>query len=195
MFPCGGDLIGELKENWIVHEFGYVGLPDTYRIIIVTESGDVSVSDTLNRQSLHSSVTYDYTSGKATTPKLWISYLLQFLTTCIPTILIEGIILLLFGFKLKENYKVFLLINIITQVALTMTMGIALIRSGPIAAYIIQFPVEIVILVVEALVYYKYFKGKSAKRSLVYGIVANLVSWGLGFLFLSYQYEFLLTLM
>lgn len=65
----------------------------------------------------------DYATNQAKAPSIWLSYLIQFLTTCILTLIIEGIILILFGYKLKENYKVFLVVNIITQIALTMTLG------------------------------------------------------------------------
>ena len=38
-----------------------------------------------------------------------------FAATFVPTILIELVALLLFGFKLKENWKPFLLVNLVTQ--------------------------------------------------------------------------------
>jgi hypothetical protein len=193
--PMWGDLIGKPSEKGLVHKFGYVGLPDTYRIIIVTESGNVSVSDILTRKSLQSSVSYDYSTGHTTVPNLWNSYLIQFFSTLIPTLIIEGIILLLFGFRLKENLKPFILINIVTQIILTLTVGLALIRSGPITAYLFQFPVEVIILIIETVIFARYLKGKSGKRRIAYGIVANLASWGFGFFFLSHQFILLSKIM
>ncbi|MEA1959688.1 MAG: hypothetical protein U9N81_00040 [Bacillota bacterium] len=193
--PMWGDLVGEPAGDKMVHHLGYVGLPDTYRIVIVTESGNVAVSDTYTRQALQSSITFDYETGQAVVPNIWISYLIQFITTCIPTLLIEGMILLLFGFKFKENFKIFLLVNIFTQIFLTATLGAALIKGGTLSAYFTQFPVEIIILVTEAMIYYKFLIGKSPKRRFVYGIAANLASWAIGFFLLSYQYKLLVSFM
>ncbi|WP_206458391.1 hypothetical protein [Anaerovorax sp. IOR16] len=193
--PMFGNLIGEPDGNRMVHEFGYFGVPDTYRIIIVTESGEITVSDTFTRKALQSSITFDYNSGKAVVPNIAYTYLLQFITTCIPTLIIEAILLLLFGFKLKENWKVFLFANIITQIALTIIIGSALIKSGPLSAYITQFPIEVAILAFESILYYKFLKGKTPKTRCIYGIVANLASWAIGFFLLSYQYELLIRLL
>ena len=193
--PMWGDLIGELDGNKMVHKFGYVGLPKTYRIIIVTQSGKVMVSDTYTRKALQSSITFDYKTGEAVVPNIFVSYLIQFITTCIPTLIIEAPLLLLFGFKFKENYKIFFSVNIYTQLFLTVTLGTTLIRSGTLSADFTQFPVEIIILIAETAIYSKFLKGHSQKRRCAYGIIANLSSWVIGFFLLSYQYKLLVSLM
>lgn len=66
--PMWGELTGHPDGNRMIHEFGYVGAPDTYRIIIVTESGKVFVSETYTRVALQSSITYDYATGTASVP-------------------------------------------------------------------------------------------------------------------------------
>lgn len=193
--PMWGNLVGEKHDDEMIHTFGYVGVPKTYRIIIVTESGKVSISDVHTRHALKSSITYDYSKGETTVPQIWISYIIQFFTTYIPTIIIEGIILLLFGFKLKDNLKPFVIINTVTQVVLTLTVGIALIKSGSLNAYIVQFPVEIVILITETMLFRKHLIGKSKGQRGAYGVIANVISWGVGFFLIGYQYEVLLNFM
>ncbi|MGI5897170.1 MAG: hypothetical protein ACOX6U_09480 [Oscillospiraceae bacterium] len=206
--PMWGDLTGTPEEGGRVHVFGYYGLSTNCRIILVTQSGRVVVSQEVARQALQSSVTFDYQAaangGEAVlplteesdgvpvhTPNPFLLYLVQFLSTCVPTLLLEGAILLLFRFRLRENWKVFLSTNLATQVLLTLTLGITLIQGGSIAAYMVQLPVELVILVAEVLVYGKCLKGHSATRARVYGAVANLVSWAAGFFLLEIQYRFL----
>jgi hypothetical protein len=49
--PMWGDLKGKVKGNLRSHSFGYMGVPDTYRIIIVTKSGKVQISDIQKRMS------------------------------------------------------------------------------------------------------------------------------------------------
>ncbi|QSX06491.1 hypothetical protein JYG23_03260 [Sedimentibacter sp. zth1] len=193
--PMWGTLTGVYKNGKMVHEFGYVGVPDTYRIIIVTESGKVTVSDIHTRKALQSSITYNYDTNTAKIPSVLFTYVIQFFTTCIPTLIIELIILLLFKFKLKENYRVFFITNIVTQMFLTLTLGTALIKHGSVSGYLTQFPVEIIILILETIVFSKLLKGNSIKRKIAYGIVANLVSWGVGFFLLSKQFELLVLLL
>ena len=45
--PMWGDLLGEDAGNGTrLHTFGYVGVPDTYRILLVTQSGETWLSGT-----------------------------------------------------------------------------------------------------------------------------------------------------
>lgn len=191
--PMWGSLTGVKDGDRMMHKFGYVGLPETYRIIIVTESGEVSASQPFTRQALQSSITYDYESNKGEVPSIVTAYLLQYATTCIPTLLIELVILFLFGFKLRDNWKVFLFTNLATQVLLTVTLGTALILHGSLTAYFIQFPVELVILIGETILFAKLLRGYTVKRRIAYGIAANIISWGMGFIFLSEQYQLLVS--
>lgn len=193
--PMWGKHTGTPDAGRMVHEFGYVGLPETYKIIIVTKSGKVTVSDTYTRKALQSSINYDYNTNKGHSPSLLFAYLLQFSSTCIPTLIIELIILLLFGFKIKDNYKVFLLTNLATQIFLTVSLGSTLIIAGSLSACLAQFPVEIIILMVETMIYIQLLKGHTGKRRCAYGIVANLISWAVGFFFLSQQYILLVSVM
>ncbi len=192
--PMWGSLIGKADGNRRVHTFGYVGVPDTYRIIIVTESGNVTVSEVYSRKALQSSISFDYATGKAVVTPTFLLYIMQFCWTFSITLLIEGIILLLFGFKLKSNWKVFVLINFITQIFLTATVGIALIKSGTFSAHFIQFPVELAILIIEVLAYKRFLVGNSNKRKITYGIIANLISWIGAFFLINYLFQFLVKI-
>lgn len=178
--PMWGKLTGDADGDMMVHKFGYVGLPDTYRIIIVTESGDISVSKTLTRKALQSSVTYDFATGIAEVPPTYMTYIYQFLFTCSFTLLIEGLLLVLFGFKLKDNWKVFLITNVSTQIILTATVGATLVRNGSLAAFLMKFPVEIVILILESIVFGLLLEGGTKMKRYGYGIAANIASWVFG---------------
>ena len=191
--PMYGSLTGYPYESTMIHEFGYVGLPDTYRIIIVTESGKVTISDIYTRKVLQGSIVYDYLSNQGTTPPLLTAYLVQFFSTCIPTLLIEFSILLLFGFSVKNNFKVFLAVNIITQFIMTAILGATLIHHGSISTYFMLFRVEILILLTESILYSKLLKGYSGKVRFLYGAVANLVSFIVGFFLISKQYEIIVS--
>ncbi|HAA43145.1 MAG TPA: hypothetical protein DCE02_03965 [Ruminiclostridium sp.] len=54
-----------------------------------------------------------------------------------------------------------------------------------------QFPVELGIILFESVLFAKFLKGKTKSRKYVYGLAANLASWGIGFFLISHQYELL----
>lgn len=122
-------------------------------------------------------------------------YLAQFCTTFIGTIVIEGLFLILFGLFSKQNIGVFFITNLITQIFLTCTMGVAMIHDGIIMAGIVFFIVELGILVAETIAYRSFMKFKSKERVTTYGIVANLASFLIGFTTLSEQFNFLVRFM
>ena len=191
----GAPIYGELySENTdasgnALHRFGYVGVPSTYRIILVTESGKVWVSDILNRRVLQSSVTVNWSDDTSavtvSVPSTIPGYLLQFVATLVPTLLIEGIILLLFQYSWKQNWKAFLLVNLITQGLLAIASSVYAIQSGPnMFSYLIFFlPAELFILIAEAYLYAGrgMLKGHSKKRAAAYAVTANLISAILGY--------------
>lgn len=191
----GAPIYGELySENTDasgndLHVFGYHGVPSTYRIILVTESGKVWVSDILNRRVLQSSVTVNWSDDTSavtvSVPSTIPGYLLQFVATLVPTLLIEGIILLLFQYSWKQNWKAFLLVNLITQGLLAIASSVYAIQSGPnMFSYLIFFlPAELFILIAEAYLYAGrgMLKGHSKKRAAAYAVTANLISAILGY--------------
>ena len=85
--PMWGELYAEGTDasGNALHWFGYVGVPSTYRIILVTESGKVWVSDILNRRVLQSSVTVNWSDDTSavtvSVPSTIPGYLLQFVAT------------------------------------------------------------------------------------------------------------------
>lgn len=170
-------------------------VPNTFRIIIITESGKVTATDIIETKAMDSTVYYDYSTGSVEQPDLWIAYLVEFLLTCLPTLLIEGAILLLFGYKLKNNWKPFLLINVLTQLILLFTVGMVLIKHGTFSAVFVQIPLELIIILIESMLYRRYLSGHSKSRAIAYGVAANLISWLLGLLFIDELYSVLAQLM
>ena len=175
--PMWGDLEGEDG----MHAFRYVGVPETYRVLMVTRSGEVWTSGALHRRVLQSSVTVDWAAKPAAAPPVWRGYVLQFLATLLPTLLIEGLLLLAFRFSWRQNWRVFLLVNLATQGALAVFMSVNVIRDGVGWWFLILLvPVELVIAFLEAGLYRKWLKGRSKGRAFAYGLAANAASALLG---------------
>lgn len=195
--PIWGDILGDfLGDGQHLHTFGYMGVPSTYRIIIATESGETWVSEVCTRSALQSSVTVDWTDKAVTVPPAWAGYVLQFLATFLPTLLVEGVLLLLFGYSWRKNRKVFLCVNLITQGALALYFSIQAVRQGVAYWYFFLFvPAEVVIALAEAGIYGRRLTGQSKVRAIAYGLTANLCSALLGYYIMGPVWRFVVTIL
>ena len=97
--PMWGDLIGSDAGGVRLHSFRYHGVPDTYRIILVTKSGESWVSGVLHRATLQSSATVDWAARIANAPSPALAYALLFLCSLLTTLLIVGVLLFLFLYR------------------------------------------------------------------------------------------------
>ena len=189
--PIYGELYAESTDasGNDLHIFGYHGVPSTYRIILVTQSGKIWLSDVLERRVLQSSVTVhwadDTENTTVTVPSTVTGYLLQFLATLVPTLLIEGILLLLFQYSWKRNWKAFLLVNVLTQGLLAVASSSVTAHSGVSAWYLFCFflPAEFVVMLVEVFLYSGrgLLTGHSKGRAALYAVTANFASAFLGY--------------
>lgn len=182
--PMWGELEGTPtgRQGEFLHTFRYFGVPDTYQILIATAGGDTYLFPPCTRTALQSSVTVDWETKSVEVPPAWIGYVLQFLCTLLPTLVIEGVVLVLFGFSWKENRKPFLLVNLVTQGALAVYFSVTAVQSGVGWWYFfLLVPAEVVIAFVEGGLYTRLLTG-SRHRAFAYGITANLCSALLGLL-------------
>ena len=189
--PIYGELYAESTDasGNDLHIFAYHGVPSTYRILLVTQSGKVWLSDALERRVLQSSVTVHWSDDTehttVTVPSTVTGYLLQFLATLVPTLLIEGILLLLFQYSWKRNWKAFLLVNVLTQGLLAVASSSVTAHSGVSAWYLFCFflPAEFVVMLVEVFLYSGrgLLTGHSKGRAALYAVTANFASAFLGY--------------
>ena len=92
--PIWGDLT---PDGDGCHSFGYYGVPWTYRVLMVTKSGEVFLSEVHTRRVLQSSVTVYWAAKSLSAAPLWVGYALELLSTLVPTLLLEGALLALLG--------------------------------------------------------------------------------------------------
>ncbi len=185
--PIFGDIIGEKDGENMVHRFSYIGVPDRFKIIIVTADGETIVSENIiKRKAFKSKVYFDYNTKKLQETSIALAYIKQFLITYPTTLLIEGLILLLFCFSLKRNWKPFVTINLITQVLLTFIIFGSMYKQGSMAAIFFYIPFEIIILIMEAKLFKKYLVEHSKSRRIAFAIVANIISFLVGIMAMVY---------
>ena len=194
--PMWGDLIGSDAGGVRLHSFRYHGVPDTYRIILVTKSGESWVSDTLHRATLQSSATVDWAKRTASAPSAAVAYLLQFFCMLLPTLLIEGVLLLLaFGYRSRRSWLVFLLVNLVTQSGFALYLAVTVLNHG-VSGWSLLFylPIELIITVVESLLYRRLLTERSWERAVGYAIVANVCSATVGLLLIDPLWRFIVSI-
>ncbi len=172
------------------YEFGYI-VPDEFKVILVTESGDVYTSPSIKRQSFHAEMVYDVKAGTLvdSNRKTKIEKVFEVVRnlgiTLGMTLLIEGAILYLFGLWTRKNIVKFLCINVITQMALYFCLSLEMINTF---VYLFYIAIEIFIMLIEALFFEMVLRNKENEhcrmRGFCYGIVANLASFILGIVIL-----------
>lgn len=106
----------------------------------------------------------------------WRAPLLIFLRVSF-TLIIEGVIFLLFGFRTKRDAAVFLTINILTQAALNV---IILTETNTAFLMVELIFLEIIIFIIEAVAYCLIFTERSKAERVVFSFIANLASLFIG---------------
>ena len=103
------------------------------------------------------------------------------------TLVLEGLVFLLFGYRQKRSWLVFLLVNLVTQLGVNLCIYCVASPTAlePYAALIylgllLYTPMEILVLVAEAIAFPRLVKEHRKRRAVGYAFVANLFSWALG---------------
>ena len=175
------------------YHFSYTGLPGKFKLAAAT-ADDVKTTELFARERFYTNAVYDWTANTLTyatpTPLLWAAHLAS---TLIPTLIIEGLVFLLFGFLSRRSWVVFLCVNVITQIALHLVCA-ALNVSGMDMAFFWMFYLfllvpELVIWGVEAAAYAVLLPEHSRGRRVGYAFTANILSYAVSYLPLHLLYE------
>ncbi|PHS32057.1 MAG: hypothetical protein COA82_09600 [Alkaliphilus sp.] len=92
------------------------------------------------------------------------------------TVIFEGLIFLLFGFRQKKSWIIFIIINLVTQGYLNIWLA----TSAPFRGYgliISMILAEAIILITELIVFLVFTKEHSRRRRALFVILANIISF------------------
>lgn len=192
--PVFGDVYpsGSTNGNPVYH-FSYTGLPGEFKLAAATAE-EVKTTELFVRERFYTNAVYDWSANTLTyitpTPLLWAAHLAS---TLIPTLIIEGLVLYLFGFRAKRSWLAFLGVNVATQIALHLVCA-ALNVSVMNMAYFWMFYLfllvpELVIWGVEAAAYAALLPEHSRGRRVGYAFAANILSYAVSYLPLHLLYE------
>lgn len=106
--------------------------------------------------------------------------LLNFFLRVIGTIVIEVLIGLLFKYRSKREIRIILITNLITQLLLHGLMYLFDVHMGPLT-WVIIFPIlELVVFIIELIVYFITMKDHNKWKTFFYTLLANLVTFFIG---------------
>ncbi len=178
-----GDIICEVKDGECTMIYGYM-VPDRFKIIVVGQDGETVVSNTVERKLFDSTVKFDYETGQAVEKAILPSVAGQFAVTLPLTLVLEGLVLLMFGFSLRKNKIVFPVVNIFTQILLLIAVTIGMLTMGLFGAIFVYIISEIVIFIIEGVLFGLLLKEHSVIRRVLFSITANIVSFAAGLILL-----------
>jgi len=159
--------------------FGYMP-PDVFRIIVVSDDGKVQVSETVERNAFDSTIDFDYKTGEASERPVLPGLSLSFAVTLIVTLLIEGLLFLLFKFGFRKYWVWILVINLVTQIFLYAAITFGTVIGGIFFAIVFYILAEFLIFIGETIAYAFILKSKPIGLRIVYAISANLLSLAAG---------------
>jgi hypothetical protein len=191
--PMVGSISGEKVNNGnTVHRFSY-RVPTTFKIAILTDDGTLIVSDVVNRKQFTSTMQYDLSgvavnggliesAGKVTEGMSWNVFMVNLLISTILTLIIEIFLACMVGFTLKKSFKVLFITNILTQIILNIIVLYFNWFFGTSGVFLGIAVGELVVIIVEAIIYLRFLIEKSASQRVLYAVMANLASIMLGFI-------------
>ena len=168
--------------------------PDIYKIVIYQNDELYMATEALEMYAYATYYEIDFSTGTINTPKDikvtntydYLGETLGLLFRIVATLAIEIGVFYLFRLYTKRNLNVVLIINLITQIFLNVAVNVINYTSGILSAILLLFLIEFIILIVEFIAYQILLKDKNRFLIILYPIIANLLSFGLGFVILTY---------
>lgn len=112
----------------------------------------------------------------------WIAELVRLIPRILITLGIEILLALLWGYK--EQIRLIMAVNLVTQIGLNIMLSLWYLFDGPLDAMLMLIQAEIVVLIVECIFYVRRLPGKG--WAFFYTVAANLLSCWMGFQILEF---------
>jgi len=164
--------------------------PSVYKIVIYQNNEFLIATDALEMYAYSTYYEIDFSSGtivskdniKVTNTYDYFKEISNLVIRVILTLAIEIGIFYLFRLYTKRNFYVVLIVNLLTQIFLNVTVNVTLYTSGSLSAMLLLFSLEFIILLIELIAYQMLLKDKKRWVIIIYSLVANILSFGCGFL-------------
>lgn len=169
------DIKCKVTEGESTKSFGYMP-PDRFRIIVVTEDGNIKVSNIVEKKAFDSTIDFDYMSGEAKERAVFPGFFIKFVLTLLLTLTVEGLLFLVFKFGVTKYLWWVLGINVFTQMFLYAAIIFGTYLGGIFLAIIMYATAEVFIFISETIAYAFVLKSRPIGYRIGYSVVANTVS-------------------
>ena len=102
------------------------------------------------------------------------------------TLIIEGFVFLMFLYRTKRSWFVFASVNLVTQSLFNVFLFSSGISKFAVFYGLVLLPIELVIIIVEAVLFVLLLKEHTHRRAAGFAAVGNITSWLLGILLISF---------
>lgn len=182
---------------------GYFRAPDVFKIAIVTDSNNVYISKVITKTLFSAKFTYDFTNdtvieqAMGSTDTVYpdvgdVSENVPILTTILVALLgvvvtlgIEVGLLYLAKYREKKTYLIVLYTNLATQFLLNVFVFYGVLVWSIFGGIGILLIGELLVFITEMIVYQKMFEERQWLKPIPYAILANLLSFVLGWYILT----------
>lgn len=177
------------------HSFGYVGVPQKFKIIIQRSDGTIQVSDIIRNGYFNARVKYDMKTNQVLSVrgnilkngmKLDKEFLKDYLVRLLLTLIIEVFLAIPFFYSKPKRLLLIAVVNTITQTFLTIAMlfNYPFMSNMPFnTGYLAVLAIgEVLVFLAEYLIYVKLFGKEEKIQIAAYTLIANAVSIAAGFI-------------
>ena len=162
--------------------------PEVYKIVIYQNDQFLIATEALEMYAYATYYEIDFSTGTVTSPEDikvtktydYFSEIFNLIVRIVLTLAIELGLFFLFRLYTKRNFNVVLITNLVTQIFLNVAINISLYNSGYMDALFLLFALEFVVLIIEFITYQILLKEKKRWIIILYPIIANALSFGLG---------------
>ena len=148
---------------------------DEYRLSVSSQDSSFEIVIDQPIQSYNNEYTLNVKNQSITEGKSLSRSIILVSIRLILTLVIEGLLFLLFGYRQKRSWIVFFVVNLLTQGLLNIWIN----TFGPLGSYIIivLFFIEILILLFELAAFLLLVKEHRRLRTLLFVLTANIISF------------------
>lgn len=175
--------------TWLFYREGF---SEPFRVAVATADCAQAAETPYTPSGTFVNIVYDWEANtvRETTPPP-LRFLARLASTLVPTLLIEGALFWLFGYRQRRSWLVFLAVNGATQLAMHLIFGWTIPGVGVHPSYYVLLfvPSEVVIIAIEAAAYGLLLREKDSGERVGYALLANVTSAALGYFPLHWLYD------
>lgn len=158
--------------------------PSEFKIIIYKDNELYKVTEAKKMYAFRTYFKIDFSKEDIKIKNTYPYYkeVLEFILRLAITLAVEIGLYFLFRLHTKRNFKIVMIVNIATQLLLNIIINLSTFYQGELYALIILILCELVIFIVEPIIYMIFMRKKNKLLIALYGILANILTFVIGFI-------------